>query len=159
MKGDKNGTISIRFESRLQAPTTRIWEWITSVEGISAEMWPYFRMTTPKSIRSLADVQLRPGIPMFRSYVFLFGFLPIDYSDMTLLELDKGVGFVEQSTMGSMTLWRHERHLVTYPSDPAAVILVDQLTFQPRMAKRFVGWFIRRVFVHRHHVLRANLCG
>ena len=92
--------ISIRFESKLLAPPERVWEWITSVRGISAEMWPFFRMTTPKNIQSLADVQIQPGVPMFRSRVFLFGFLPIDYSDMTLLELKPGIGFVEQSPHG-----------------------------------------------------------
>lgn len=152
-------TISLRFESKLYAPAERVWEWITSVKGISAEMWPFFRMTAPKSIRSLNDVQIEPGVRMFRSYVFLFGVFPIDYSDMTLLELKAGKGFIEQSPMGSMELWRHERRIVPYLSDPGAVLLVDQLTFRPRMAKRLVGWFIRRVFTHRHEVLRANLGG
>jgi len=31
---------SVRFESKLMAPRERIWEWITSIKGISAEMWP-----------------------------------------------------------------------------------------------------------------------
>ena len=96
---------------------------------------------------------------MFRSYIFLFGFLPIDYSDMTLLELNAGGGFVEQSPMGSMKLWRHERQIVPCPSDPGAILLVDQLTFSPRMAKHLVRWFIRHVFIHRHKVLRARLGG
>jgi len=152
-----NDAISIRFESKLLAPTERIWEWITSVKGISAEMWPFFRMSVPRSIQSLADVRIQPGVPLFRSYILLFGFLPIDYSDMTLLELNHGIGFIEQSPMGSMKLWRHERHIAPYPFVPGVVLLVDQLTFHPRMAKRFVGWFIRRVFTHRHKVLRANL--
>ena len=149
-------TISFRFESKLRASTERVREWITSVKGISAEMWPYFRMTVPKGIVSLNDVDIKFGVRMFRSYVFLFGVLPIDYSDMTLVELNVGEGFIEQSPMGSMELWRHERRIVPCPSDPNAVLLVDQLTFQPRMAKRLVGWFIRRVFVHRHKVLKVN---
>ena len=151
--------ISIRFESKLRASPERIWEWITSVEGISAEMRPFFRMTTPKRMRSLADVRVQPGTRMFRSYVFLFGFLPIDYSDMTLVQLNPGVGFVEQSPMGSMKLWRHERYMAPCASEPEAVLLVDQLTFQPRMARGLVGWFIRRVFTQRHKVLRENLNG
>lgn len=151
--------VSMRFESRLSAPTEDVWAWITSVKGISAEMWPFFRMTSPKSIRSLADIRIRPGVPMFRSYVFLFGFLPIDFSDMTLVEFNEGRGFVEQSPMGSMKLWRHERQIVPCPSDPGAILLVDQLTFRPRMAKHFVRWFIRCVFIHRHNVLKARLGG
>jgi hypothetical protein len=151
--------ISLRFESTLRAPAARVWEWITSIEGISEEMWPYFRMTTPRGLRTLDDVKVAPGVRMFRSYVFLFGFLPIDYSDMTLVQLDPGRGFLEQSPMGSMKSWCHERRIVPHASDPGAVVLVDQLTFEPRMMKRFVGWFIRRVFTHRHEVLRAHLAG
>jgi hypothetical protein len=76
---------------------------------------------------------------------------------MTLLELNIGEGFTEQSPMGSMKLWRHERRIVPCPSDSNAVLLVDQLTFQPRVASRLVKWFIRRVFIHRHRVLKASL--
>ena len=151
--------ISLRFESELRTSSTHVWEWITSVDGISEEMWPFFRMTFPKGIRSLHDVQIKPGNRMFRSYVFLFGVLPIDFSDMTLLELDTGKGFIEQSPMGSMKLWRHERRIVPCSSDTSVVLLVDRLTFQPRMAQRLVGWFIQLVFHHRHKVLRDNLDG
>ena len=153
-----NAPVSLRFESRLVAPPERVWAWITSIEGISAEMWPYLRMTIPGGVRSLADVHPEPGAPLFRSWVLLFGVLPIDYSDLTLLELDPGRGFLEQSPMGSMTLWRHERRIVP-DSESGVVTLVDQLTFRPRLAKGLVRWFIRRVFTHRHRVLRANLGG
>jgi len=151
--------ISLRFESQLYAPPERIWEWITSLDGISKEMWPFFRMTFPKGVHSISDIKIEPGIRMFRCYVFLFGILPIDYSDMTLLKLDKGKGFVEQSPMGSMALWHHERNILPCHSDSKAVMLVDQLVFRPRVASRFVGWFIRHVFIHRHNVLKANLYG
>lgn len=157
------GAVSMRFESKLSAPAEHVWEWITSVKGISAEMWPYFRMTIPRHIQSLTDIQIKLNVPMFRSYVLLFGFLPIDYSDMTLLELDEKRGFIEQSPMGSMKLWRHERRIVPCPSEPGSepgsVILLDQLTFSPRFAKGLTAWFIHRVFTHRHKVLRENLGG
>jgi ligand-binding SRPBCC domain-containing protein len=154
-----NNAISLRFESKLHVSAEDAWEWITSIDGISAEMRPFFRMTMPKGIRSLSDVEIKLGVRMFRSYVFLFGVLPIDYSDMTLVELDFGRGFVEQSPMGFMKLWRHERRIVPCAADPSAVVLVDRLTFRPRMAQRLVGWFIGHVFTHRHKVLRANLGG
>jgi hypothetical protein len=150
--------ISLQFESKLSSSRGRVWEWITSLEGISAEMWPWLRMTAPKHVRNIADLEMKPGTRLFRSYVFLFGILPIDYSDLTLLEFDPGRGFVEESPMGSMKLWRHERRVVDCPADSSAVLLVDRLTFQPRWAESLVGWFIRRVFEHRHKVLRERLC-
>ena len=148
--------ISLQFESKLNASRERVWEWITSPDGIRAEMWPIFRMTIPSRVRTLADVEVRPGIPLFRSYILLFGVLPIDYSDLTLIELDQGRGFVEESPMGSMKLWRHERRIVDCPTDPSAVVLTDHLTFQPRWASPLVRWFIRRTFEHRHAVLRER---
>ena len=148
--------ITWHFESRLQASPERVWEWITSIQGISAEMWPYFRMTVPRGLHSLNDLEVEPGERLFRSYVFLFGFLPIDYSDMTLVALDRGRGFVEESPMGSMSLWRHARRISPL-ADDTGVLLVDELIFSPRVFVRFVAWFIKRVFTHRHEVIRANL--
>lgn len=104
--------------------------------------------------RSLADIELKPGVRMFRSYVFLGGILPIDFSDMTLIDLTPGVGFVEESPMGSMKRWQHARRIETRED---GVALVDELTFEPRVASRLVGAFIERVFRHRHEVLRAHL--
>lgn len=151
--------ISLRFEAHLNASVDEVWTWITSLRGISREMWPYFRMTTPRDIQSLNEITLTPGKPMFRSYVFLFGLLPIDYSDLTLIELDPGRGFVEQSPMGSMRLWRHERRLHPTSDTQGVVTLVDQLTFEPRFASRLVGWFINHVFTHRHQVLKHQFNG
>jgi ligand-binding SRPBCC domain-containing protein len=149
--------IELRFESKLHSPRERVWAWITSLEGISAEMWPFFRMTVPRDVRHIADVDVKPGTPLFRSYILLFGLLPIDYSDLTLVDIDHGRGFVEESPMGSMRLWRHERRIVDCPADSSAVLLIDRLTFEPRWARPAVGWFIRRVFEHRHKVLRDRL--
>ncbi len=152
-----NKQITLCYESRLRATDTRIWAWITSVDGIGRELRPWLRMTAPRRVRSLEDVRVRPGERLFRSYIFLFGVVPIDYSDMTLLQLDPGRGFVEQSPMASMALWRHERRIL--PGDDGTWRLVDRLTFRPRLAAPLTRWFIQRVFTHRHRVLRANLEG
>ena len=154
-----NNTITLHYESKLKAPRERVWDWITSVEGISTEMRPFFRMTTPRGVRSIDDLHVEPGMPMFRSSIFLFGFIPIGYSDMTLIEIDPGHGFVEQSPMASMAFWRHERRIVPCHLDEDAVLLVDSVTFRPRIAIRLVGRFIRLVFAHRHRVLRTNFRG
>jgi ligand-binding SRPBCC domain-containing protein len=151
--------ITLQFESRLRAPAAAVWEWITSVDGISAEMRPLMRMTVPRRIKNLTDIEFRPGHRLFRSYILLFGILPIDYSDLTLLELTSGRGFIEQSPMGSMRLWRHERQLTPAEAPDAVVVLTDRLTFQPRFAPGLVAWFVTVFFRHRHSVLRKHLGG
>jgi hypothetical protein len=149
--------LEMKFESKLRCSRLQVWDWITSLDGISTELWPYFRMTAPKNIRKLSDVKINPGVRLFRSWVYLFGFIPIDYSDLTLVEMTDKRGFKEQSPMGSMRLWRHEREIVDCANDQSSVTLVDKLTFEPRIASSVVGWFIRKVFEHRHRVLRSRL--
>src|SRR5262249_32156412 len=122
-------------------------------------MRPFFRMTVPPGVRNITDVTVRPGEALFRSRILLFGVLPIDHSDLTLLELRPGEGFVEESPMGSMRLWRHERWLEPLAGATAGVILTDRLTFEPRWARSLVAWFIATAFRHRHAVLRRALDG
>jgi ligand-binding SRPBCC domain-containing protein len=146
----------ISFASRLASPPQAVWDWIVSAQGIAAELRPWLFMSAPSGVKSLVDVSVQPGRRLFRSWIFLFGLIPIDYSDLTLQELQPGAGFVEQSPMGSMRLWRHERRLSV---GPEGVLLVDHLTFRPRFARALIAWFIRQVFKHRHRVLVAHFGG
>jgi len=151
--------IELTFRSRLRASAEKVWGWVVSVEGISAEMRPFFRMTVPPGVRTITDIAWRPGQPLFRSRVFLFGVLPIGHSDLTLLELMPGRGFVEQSPMGSMRLWRHERRIEPLAGANEGVILTDRLTFDPKWARGLVAWYIDKTFQHRHAVLRRAFDG
>jgi ligand-binding SRPBCC domain-containing protein len=146
--------IEFTFESAVTASPADAWKWITSLKGISAEMWPYFRMTVPRGAESIEDLDVTPGKMLFRSKVYLFGFLPIDHSDLTLIEIRDGEGFIEQSPMGSMKLWRHDRRIV--PTANGSQI-IDHLTFEPRWIKGVTAWFIHTVFLHRHKVIRQRL--
>jgi ligand-binding SRPBCC domain-containing protein len=146
----------LEFRSPLRASRAEVWDWITSVRGISTELRPFMRMSVPRGVRSLKELHFEPGQPLFRSQIYLFGVLPVDYSYLTLLELHEGVGFVEQSPMGSMRLWRHERRI-----EEAAhgCVLTDTLTFEPRFAASLSRWVVERIFTHRHAVLRRHFGG
>ena len=146
--------VQLEFRSRLTAPPAEVWQWITSFIGISTEMLPLMRMSVPRGVRCLTDIDIVPGKPMFFSWILLFGVLPVDWSKLTLLELDEGHGFVEQSPMGSMKMWRHERCIEAAESGCA---LIDRLSFEPRFAAPLLAWFVRRFFAHRHAVLRKHL--
>jgi ligand-binding SRPBCC domain-containing protein len=147
------GRIVLTFTSELGASRARVWEWITSVGGISRELWPILKMTVPANVKNIQDVHVEPGRPLFRSWVLLGGLLPIDRTDLTILELRAGAGFLEESPMLSMRLWRHER---TLDGGGAHTTLTDKLTFEPRFTSPLVTWFIRTVFAHRHAVLRRH---
>jgi len=145
---------SLSFETEVSVTPEAAWAWITSFEGISKEMSPFLHMSVPKGVKDISSVTLEPGVPMFRSWITLFGVLPIDYSDLTLLMLNPGVGFVEQSPMGSMKLWRHERQIVALD---AGCKITDTLTFEPRFASWFVSRFVQAFFTHRHKMLAKHL--
>jgi ligand-binding SRPBCC domain-containing protein len=148
--------IDIRVTSRLRSSRDQVWTWITSVAGISEEMSPYFRMSSPEGVQNLADLKMELGTSFLRSRVFLFGFIPAGTWDFTLVELEDKSGFVEQSPSTFMTSWRHERRILDNPSDPSSVLLSDHVTFVPKSGRRLVGPFLRHVFKHRHRVLQKR---
>jgi hypothetical protein len=154
MPGSSAEPFHLEFQSEVDATPAAAWRWITSFDGISAELRPLLRMSAPPGVRSIEDLDVTLGRTLFRSRISLFGILPIDHSDLTLVELVDGVGFVEQSPMGSMHLWRHERWI---RSAPRGCIVTDRLTIQPRFASGIVRWFVGHLFRHRHDVLRRRL--
>jgi hypothetical protein len=145
---------TLSFESSLSMSPQVAWLWVTSVAGITAELRPWMRMTVPKGITNILDLDVRLGQPLCRSWILLFGILPIDRSDLTLIDLEVGHRFLEQSPMFSMKLWRHERTIEPHEN---GCTLTDRLEFQPRFATGVMRWFITKVFTHRHEVIRRNL--
>lgn len=145
-------THALVLHSRLDAGRDAVWQWITGFDGITRELMPLMRMTVPRGIRRLDDMQVIPGERLFRSVILLGGVVPVDYSDLTLIALTPGRGFVEESPMGSMAYWRHER-CIEDRSDAPGVILVDRLRFRPRVAAIPALPLVRTLFRHRHAVL------
>lgn len=145
---------TLSFETTLAANPEQLWAWITSFDQIEKEMAPLLRMSAPKGFQNLAAVSFQPGVPLFRSWILLGGVVPVDFSDLTLISMTPGVGFVEQSRMGSMKLWRHERMLHPVAS---GCRITDTLTFQPRLGGRLTVAFVRRFFAHRHKMLKKHL--
>jgi ligand-binding SRPBCC domain-containing protein len=143
-----------RFEitSVLDAPPPRVWERVATAEGINHELMPLLRMTVPRHARTLDAATIPIGRKAFRSWVFLFGVLPFDYDDLTLVRLDPGQGFLERSTMLSQRFWEHER---TLEAVPGGTRVTDRLRFEPRFPpRRLQRAFVARIFRHRHRRLR-----
>lgn len=139
--------------SALGASAERVWAHATSVAGINAELAPWLKMTAPPGLKSLADVEVVPGRPLGTSTVLLFGWLPVDRIDLTLVELEPGRRFVERSRARSQKLWQHER---TVEPEGGGCRLTDRLTFEPKLGGPLVAAFLRRVFANRHAYLRRT---
>ena len=139
----------------MQVSAEQAWAWATSAAGINAELWPFLKMSAPAKFSKLDGSAITLGRPIFRSWILLFGVLPIDRSDLTVVEMEEGRRFVERSPMRSMRLWQHER--IIEPDGVGAVRVTDHLTFEPRLAGRLVAWFVDRLFRNRHRVLIERL--
>jgi ligand-binding SRPBCC domain-containing protein len=143
-----------RIESRLAAPAEAVWGRVMSADGINAELRPWLRMTVPRGLESLDLERLGPGA-LGRSWILLFGLLPVDYDDLGLERVEPGRGFSERSTMLSQRLWEHDRRI-----EPAGegCVLSDRIAWEPRpplpgaALRPLFGAFFR----HRHRQLRRQ---
>jgi ligand-binding SRPBCC domain-containing protein len=117
--------------SRLAAPAAVVWSHATSMTGVNRELWPLVRMTHPRGADSLADRDIVLGERVFRSWILFLGVLPIDYDDLTLIELEAGRRFLERSPMLSQKLWCHERRVEAVDG---GCLLEDRVSFVPRVA-------------------------
>jgi len=115
--------------SRLAAPADTVWRHATSIRGVNAELFPLVRMTHPRGLDSLAERGAPLGTRVFRSWILLFGLVPIDYDDLTFVELGPG-RFLERSPMLTQRLWEHER---TVAPSGAGCVVTDRIRSAPRL--------------------------
>ena len=146
----------VEVASRLDASAEQVWARVTTPEGINDELMPLMRMTMPAAVRGLDPETVPLGERLCRSWLLLFGFLPFDYDDVTVVRLDPGRGFLERSPMLSQRVWEHERTLE--PVGPEACVVRDRLTFEPRLALPGPALepLVRGIFRHRHRRLRRH---
>jgi ligand-binding SRPBCC domain-containing protein len=141
--------------SRLDAAPEAVWERATSFAGINDEFGGLFRMTAPRAVREAGLGAVTVGERICRSWVLLFGVVPIDYDDITLVELDPPHGFLERSTMLSMRDWEHRR---TIEPDGAGCVLTDEIRYEPRVpvSDVLVRPVYALIFRIRHRRLRRH---
>lgn len=141
--------------SIVDAPPAEVWQRVTTPAGVNHELMPIVRMTWPPDVEALTPETVTPGVRLFRSWLLLFGVLPIDYDDLTVAEIEPGRRFLERSAMLSQRRWEHERTLE--PVGEGATRVTDRLAHEPRLglpSALFTPGF-RLTFRWRHRRLRA----
>jgi hypothetical protein len=129
-----------------------VWDRVTTPAGIGDEMHPFLRMTIPRGLDRLDPESIELGERIGRSWILLFGLLPFDYDDLSLVRLDPGEGFLERSTMLSQRVWEHERTLE--PIEGGCKVS-DRVRWESRLGlataplRPAIAWFFR----HRHRRL------
>ena len=138
----------------MPAAPDAVWDRVASLDGINHELRPWMRMTAPRGVETLDPAEIRMGERLFRSWILLFGVIPFDYDDLTLVRLEPGEGFLERSKMLSQRVWEHERTLE--PVDGGCRV-TDRLRFEPRVpgSGALARALVARIFRHRHRRLRA----
>jgi hypothetical protein len=142
--------------SVVDADAERVWAEAIRFEGVNDELMPLLRMSSPRawSGRTLDDVQ--PGQRLFRSWLLLFGVVPIDYDDICIVEMGPGYRFLERSQMMSASTWEHER--VVMDESPGTCRITDRVRFTVRWKPLgpVLRWFVPRLFAHRHRQLKRR---
>lgn len=142
----------LSITSALAAPPERVWAHATSPVGVNRELAPWLRMTFPAGTADLAE-GWEPGRRHFRSWILLLGILPVEYDDLTIVELEPGRRFLERSPLLTQRVWEHER---TVEPTPGGCRLTDRVRFEPRIPALGAaqGAIFRLVFRWRHRRLR-----
>jgi len=141
--------------SELAAPVQPVWKHIRTLRGVNEELMPIVRMTGPVDYRFDDDTEFVPGAVLIRSWLLLFGFLPVDRHNLALDSIEAPLGFHERSTSFFQKEWLHVRRL---ESRPGGCVISDHVVFSPRLPF-MVGILepvYKRVFQHRHRRLRRK---
>jgi ligand-binding SRPBCC domain-containing protein len=147
----------VERRSHIDASAARVWARVITPEGINDELRPWMTMSLPRRTGPLTIDTIPVGTPIGRSWLRLFGVVPFDYDHLMIAELEPGRRFLEESTMLSMSLWRHERTVT--PDDDGADVH-DRITFRLRpplrLAAPVVAAGIGALFTHRHRRLARH---
>jgi hypothetical protein len=135
-----------------------MWERATSPDGINDELRPWLRMTVPSGREGMTIADAPLGERIGRSWIRLFGVVPVEYDDLCLVELEPGRRFLERSSMATLSVWQHER--IVEPIDERTSRVTDRLGFELRRplalipgSARLVAAIVAALFGHRHRRL------
>jgi hypothetical protein len=145
-------TVVVVSTSALAAPPGEVWRHATSMAGVNAELAP-ISMTYPPSLARLPEqvVAGALGAPLFTSTLRI-GPVPFDRHRLTLVEVEAGRWFQEDSRSLVNRRWRHRR---TVTPTASGCEVTDRLEIDPRVpgSGPLTRWLVGRIFDRRHRYL------
>ena len=141
------------ISTELPAEPGAVWAHCTSMNGVTRELRPWLRMTFPPKAATLTPESVTLGERIFRSWILLFGVVPVDWDDIVFVELEPGHRFLERSSMATQRLWQHERIV---ESAPGGARITDRLDWEGRFpgAAFIYDVIVPRLFAWRHRQLK-----
>lgn len=151
-------TWTFQQHSVIVAPASAVWRWVVTPRGINDEMAPWLTMSIPRGAEGITIDNLEIGRPIGRAWLRLFGLIPCEYDNLSIVYVEQGRRFREHSTMATMSQWIHDRTVEPGPGQSTRV--TDVITFSPRRGLRLTGPVLRHVLIaffrHRHRRLAAR---
>lgn len=148
---------SFTFSSDLLAPAEKLLTTLT-MDGVNSELSPLVRMTAPESYSTCSILDWPEQQKLFKSWVLLFGFLPIDRHTFFFEAINAEAGFSERSEPWTNEYWGHKRTVVAAAS---GCRVTDTVGFKSRVP--FMDVFFKpiyqAVFWCRHKNLRLKYGG
>lgn len=142
---------SFEVSSTLAIPASRFWEHAT-VADVNAELAPWVRMTVPSRWRAVPLREWPAGQTLFRSWILLFGVLPVDLHSFFLESIDPARGFEERSSSLTNKRWEHSREV---RQQGTGCVVSDRVRFESRLP--LLGLVLlpvyRAIFRSRHRFL------
>ena len=142
------------ISSDLAVAPADLWDAVVCPSDINAEFQPLLKMTFPQGLEDVTQ-GWQPGETRFRSWILLGALIPVEYDDLTFVEVEIGKYFLERSSMASQAVWEHRRELEPVEGGTR---VTDTVSFEPRLALleslqfSLFTWIFRR----RHRQLRRR---
>lgn len=140
---------SFSIESEINSTKEILWQHITQMKNINAELLPYIRMTYPDDMSEIGVREVPLKQTLFKSVILLFGFIPIDLHHLRLDKIELGTAFYENSFSLHMRYWKHTRSISVRGEK---IFLCDEIHFAPRIsfAGNLLLPFFKIIFRNRH---------
>lgn len=146
----------LTYTSCLAADSATVWRAVACMRGVNDELRPLVRMTDPSRGDRLEAAKLE-HLDGLRSWLLLFGVVPIDRHRFGFDGVVDGESFAERSESVVNRSWQHRRS-VTHGDQPGTSVVRDDLVVEPRLG--FLAPLSRvsadAVFRHRHRRLRRR---
>lgn len=144
--------IRLHFETTVGASADQVWQRVSTMQGVNAELGPWLRMSYPAEMSDLKAPGLPSNGPAFSSWLLLCGLLPIDRHHLGFDRILRGIGFDERSHSWTQRIWIHHRRVV---ATPQGARIADELEFEPRLSfmAPLLKAMVTATFRHRHRRL------
>lgn len=142
-----------KITSRLAIPADVLLESL-NLNSVNAELAPWVRMTAPPDYRDKPISSWPVKTSLFSSWVFLFGFLPIDRHHF-YMESVGPEGFNEASSSWMNRSWKHRRTITSVGDQTEVTDELEYLSKLPFLTP-LLGIIYRAIFQSRHRYLRRR---